>query len=313
MVATKICVSLVESSAEEKKLAATESGILPALKLIIDDPPPLPSPIVSDHGLVEIEPELVPLPESPLYSGDGLANDVDSSLGLIHEGRTEISGNNDLDALGTPTNASEEKAHPASDITAKVDSAGEDKIRSIENADSHIEQFNPSAPDVSESSGLGLLHQEGDADGTVHNVGSSVGFETPNNPPKTTIEPSRHRRSPRAKGVTFDSVDRIISADTQQFTDENNSEDEPELVTSSPQSMHPMSLRGKSIELSQRSKAAAEALARQEARNKEEMYQQAFTALNYIIMDLTRGVLGAISEAYVAAGIHESLINTLKE
>lgn len=38
--ATQICITLVEQASEDDKIAVANSGILPALKTILDDPPP---------------------------------------------------------------------------------------------------------------------------------------------------------------------------------------------------------------------------------------------------------------------------------
>jgi hypothetical protein len=63
--AAQICVSLVEDASEEDKILISKSGILPALKVIVDEPELVP-PEASEVALPDSpEPLDVPLPGSP--------------------------------------------------------------------------------------------------------------------------------------------------------------------------------------------------------------------------------------------------------
>lgn len=322
VVATKICVSLVESASEEKKIAATESGILPALKLIIDDPPP-PPPKLPGFGFgEETDPENIPLPVSPSLSDDTLAADADIPLAPLPAENmiTSVAA----ERLGSDTQPSPKAAtisladghQPDKGVgTTDVPSEEQNQERVLEIApDSTVA---PAATSFTLAPGTSALEltevPPPPPEAVVDNAVQQTATSTPgtiDHPPGTPKTP----RSPRAKGVTFDSVDQVIMMDTKSYPDDDEVPD-GSVVTGSPRPMHETSLHDTSRfdkSLSERNKATAEALARQEVKNKEEIYQQAFTVLDHIITDVPKDALDVIGEAFLAAGIHESLIRTME-
>lgn len=315
MVATKICVSLVESASEEKKIAATESGILPALKTIIDDPPPPPpSPKVVGFGPGnEVTPENIPLPDSPSPINNTLTEGPNSPPRADIDEKVPDDGTAvfKTSSTFTGTEATTDSTESATPEQSSVKGAGNSAANG---ATVPISQFDTSLQDMpTEVTKLAPKREEGKTD-DIHTMGLPEGSEPADHFPVARSGTPKVPRSPRAKGVTFDSVDQVILVDTTSYPDDDEP-NEPELLTGSPRTMHEPSLHDtpRSKESSDRSKATAEALARQEAKNKEEIYQQAITALDYIITDLPKDALDTVGEAYVTAGIHESLIKALEE
>lgn len=118
---------------------------------------------------------------------------------------------------------------------------------------------------------------------------------------------AKRPRSPRAKAVTFDSVDRIVVIET-----EDADEDESDALAYSPRPMHETSLHGGPEDSTEKAKASTEAAAKADAKNSEEIYQQAYVALEHVLTDVSKDALDTIGEAYLAASIHESLINAIR-
>lgn len=319
--ATKICVSLVESASEEKKIAATESGILPALKLIIDDPPP-PPPKLPGFGFgEETDPENIPLPVSPSLSEDTLAADADVPPGPrpVENLTTRVTDDHpESDVQTLPEAAASHADGPQPDKavgTINLPSEEESAEDALENA--HDSAVTPATTSINVASGTLVLEltevppppPKAMIDDAAQQPATGAP-ETVDHPPSGT---PKSPRSPRAKGVTFDSVDQVIIMDTKSYPDDEEAPDES-VVTGSPRPMYETSLHDttRSDKLAERSKATAEALARQEIKNKEEIYQQAFTVLDHIITDVPKDALDVVGEAYLAAGIHESLIRTME-
>lgn len=316
MVATKICVSLVETASEEKKLAAAESGILPALKIIIDDPPPPPeSPFL---GWGEIAPENVPLPDSPAtphkegIADDTLATNTVNNTGVV----TDVNASN-----GEQPEILEHPENLASPPGVETDSF------TMSPAASELHYESESIPDStaiqhhsSQELAVSALTpiKESDRSKTLDEQSNDHGGEpistslTDAAPAPAVSETPKVPKSPRKKGVTFDSVDKVIVVDTTLYADDDDELEGSEEIAGSPRLMRePPTLHESSDRSSEKSKLSSEAAARVEVKNKEEIYQQAYTAIDHIITDIPKDALDTVGEAYVAAGLHEPIIQAL--
>ncbi|KAF8323179.1 hypothetical protein DL93DRAFT_2070722, partial [Clavulina sp. PMI_390] len=112
-------------------------------------------------------------------------------------------------------------------------------------------------------------------------------------------------RSPRGQGVTFNSDNTIVEAPVEDNGDDAASE----LLSGSPEAVA-TSLHDPPPSANTKSKLSEEA-ARIETRNKEEVYQQAFTALEEMTTGLSKDALDTVAEAFVDANIHASLVKTI--
>lgn len=300
----------MDSASEEKKIAATESGILPALKTIIDNPPPPPVGLPGT-GLLgaagAAEPENVPLPDSPSSSEASLADNPSTSPAALIATSAHVGASHSESYTKLPIqdiDLPDDISMPV--LSEAVNSAASGLARAAVDA-------RESTTSLSPTKSASILPQL--VDSSADAVDQISGTPVPATKP-SAIETPKSPRSPRAKAVTFDSVDQVIVLDSKTYSDDDNGLDSPERVTGSPRSLREISLHDPSRlgNLNERSQAAADAFAivRQEIKSKEEAYEQAFTALEHIISDVPKDALDTIGEAYVAAGIHESLIKALR-
>lgn len=110
---------------------------------------------------------------------------------------------------------------------------------------------------------------------------------------------AKQSRSPKARAVTFDSADHVIVVDTA-----SSPKDDECCV----QSGRPGPTYDASEEAAKKARASA---AKTDANNKEAIYRQAYTALDHILSNISEGALDTIAMAYVAASVHQSLINAI--
>lgn len=323
--ATQICVTLVERASEDDKIAAAKSGILPILKAILDDPPPPPTPTKNSGPEQEKAPEDVPLPESPTTATGEFPDGLISSLRVdddngpkspVNEERARsIDVAPDHDPLAR-------RSMKTTDQGGAIESDSNAAVAPNENVEesSRIEEPETIPPveagegNITPSSELMSYREptkiaEALAGGKTRAAEHPDGDTAVESPADTNMAPAaeggaKQIRSPRAKAVTFDSVDRIIVVDTKSDADD----DESSALACSPRPMHEASLRDGPEEIAENAKAAAKT----DAKNREEIYQQAYATLDHILTEVSKDALDTIGEAYVAAGIHDSLVNAIE-
>lgn len=296
-VATKICVSLVETATEERKIAATESGILPELKLILDDPPPRPA--LAPPFVLDVKPESIALPLSRSSSRDSFESDDQTSKKSTSNGLTVKSGESLFGPNGgrkdPQASALAAEASPSMDAEKNEPGPVEDGALT-EASETLADQATEVGSEATAKPAL-VLTTIVDA---PEEVAATADVTSPIPTSILVNSTIKLSRSSKSKGVSFD--DPVVIVETKN---DNGSEDGGQSTVDSPQPLHEPSLH------EPRAKESAEAVARQETKNKEDMYQQAYWALDHIIQEVSKDGLDTISEAYVAAGLHQSFIKAL--
>jgi len=195
-----------------------------------------------------------------------------------------------------------ERSSRVEESTAIPSSKGRDGI-TAESAELHV--ASPEIITKPEQEDVHVSNKSGNPGGNAS--ASAVEIPADTNVISAVTRGAKQPRSPRAKAVTFDSVDRIIVIDTKDAD-----EDESDALAYSPRSMHETSLHGSLEDSAEKAKTSTEAATKADAKNSEEIYQQAYDALYHILRDVSKDALDTIGEAYLAAGIHESLINAIR-
>lgn len=323
LMAAQICVTLVESASEDDKIAAAKSGILPALKAILDDPPPPPPPPTPLGGPKPL-PEDIPLPPSPVLDvvetqgsprpvtdsdeHGAVGAQMQGDLGTMNSGTSDAESS--LQASDATAQSSERSAaksvlglglgSTSPNVTSSSVAASADESHSQTPQGDVVSPKDASSAVSERPVGVSDLKDSVAPEASPH-VAPAVQSDTPKQP-----------RSPRVKGVTFDSVEHIISIDTKPSEDEEESVGVTGIIAGSPRSLHDTNLHDPIKDPADKSKASAEQSAIADAKNKEDIYLQAFTALDHIITDVSKDVLDTLGEAYITANIHESLISRLR-
>lgn len=315
--ATQICVTLVAQASDDNKIAAAGSGILPALKAILDDPP---SPTEDDSDSDDGPPPLIPsrIMSHPSTSCTNFPHRTSSARAhyrssLIQMIRDHLPKSSNTPAYPNRGVATEYVKGPI--VLNFNGSAGQ--RRAIE------PHLNPNA--TAKSSENGQLSRVEES-GTVPSIKAGEGNAVhppelasdvaerarvdarASNEPVSTEDPegnvdtthvsamaggTKQSRSPGAKSVTFDSVDHIIVVDTETDADkaEPGTHENYEKVTE---------------------KAGAAEAAKTEAKSRKKIYRQAYAALEHILTVVSKSALDTIGMAYIAADIHKSLTNAIE-
>lgn len=272
-----MCVSLVDQASEKKKIAATDSGILPALKAILDDPPPPKSSGFS------------PIGEKSTQNATSLPNDPTT---IILPSTQSVLASSELAEISEndPTkNPAEFELQNGGDQEATEIAPSEQQPSSSEKPDSQA-TIVATVPAESETPKISTLS-------TSH----------------STAETSRPLKVAKVKGVSFDLVDHVI-VDTKSHPPTYDAlalNDASDLMAGSPHSIHNPVLPDDCMS-SEALDASAEVDTLVEAKNKEDIYYQACVSIDHIIKDISKDALDLVGEAYAAVGIHESLIKLLE-
>lgn len=315
--ATKMCVSMVEDASEEKKVAAAESGILHALKLILDNPPS-PPPKLSRFGEgEEIDSDNILAPESLSLTGGAVSDNADVPPGPYPAEIVPAALTADRPGPDTHPKPSAALADRSLQPDEDLSTANSPSIEESMGRASNIALKRTNIPTAIVITSAPVISELTPAD--VPPPSEAMTSDTAKQPTADASSPfdplisgtMKTPRSPRAKGVTFDSAAQVIITDTESHPTKIEM---PYDMGTPPPPLDYSDWRAASrlYKLSERLKATPEGLARQEIENEEMIYQQTFYALDQIITDIPKDALDEVGDAYIAAGIHESLIPLIR-